>query len=83
MLFGTQRVVDTLIDDIAYTIGVDRASLRVVCAKETILMKTLELTQSSKGVRRKRLDCGMLLKTDAKRIIDGVEGRPCFLFALR
>lgn len=28
--FGSQRVVDTLVDDIAYTIGVDRAALHVV-----------------------------------------------------
>lgn len=28
--FGSQRVVDTLVDDIAYTIGVDRATLHVV-----------------------------------------------------
>ncbi|KAJ9302680.1 hypothetical protein DTO271G3_54 [Paecilomyces variotii] len=27
--FGSQRVVDTLVDDIAYTIGVDRAALHV------------------------------------------------------
>ncbi|CRG87269.1 meiotic recombination protein SPO11 [Talaromyces islandicus] len=28
-LFGTQRVVDSIVDDIAYTIGVDRAALHV------------------------------------------------------
>lgn len=31
-LFGSQRVVDRLVDDLAYTIGVDRAALHVVCA---------------------------------------------------
>ena len=30
--FGSQRVVDTLVDDIAYTIGVDRSTLHVVRA---------------------------------------------------
>lgn len=29
-LFGTQQVVDSIVDDIAYTIGVDRAALHVV-----------------------------------------------------
>lgn len=28
--FGSQRVVDMLVDDIAYTAGVDRAALNVV-----------------------------------------------------
>lgn len=28
--FGSQRVVDMLVDDIAYTVGVDRAALNVV-----------------------------------------------------
>lgn len=30
--FGSQRVVDMVIDDIAHTIGVDRAALNVVRA---------------------------------------------------
>lgn len=32
--FGSQRVVDTLVDDIAYTIGVSRAALHVVCSRK-------------------------------------------------
>ena len=30
-LFGTQAVVNAIVDDIAYTIGVDRTALHVVC----------------------------------------------------
>ncbi|KAL2010459.1 hypothetical protein VTN00DRAFT_6266 [Thermoascus crustaceus] len=32
--FGSQRVVDTLVDDIAYTIGVDRAALHVLMSTD-------------------------------------------------
>jgi DNA topoisomerase VI subunit A len=32
-LFGTQSVVNTIVDDIAYTVGVDRAALHVVCTQ--------------------------------------------------
>ena len=30
LYFGSQRIVDVYVDDIAYTIGVDRAALHVV-----------------------------------------------------
>ncbi|KAJ9265472.1 hypothetical protein DTO212C5_6665 [Paecilomyces variotii] len=35
--FGSQRVVDTLVDDIAYTIGVDRAALHVTAASKGLM----------------------------------------------
>ncbi|KAJ9205285.1 hypothetical protein DTO280E4_4039 [Paecilomyces variotii] len=35
--FGSQRVVDTLVDDIAYTIGVDRAALHVTAAAKGLM----------------------------------------------
>ncbi|KAF5867196.1 endodeoxyribonuclease [Aspergillus alliaceus] len=35
--FGTQRIVDTVIDDLAYTIGVDRAALNVEAAAKGLV----------------------------------------------
>lgn len=53
-LFGTQQVVDSIVDDIAYTIGVDRAALHVVrslyCEYFCSLTKVTLKTSVGKGL---------------------------------
>lgn len=54
--FGSQRAVDTTIDDISHTIGVSRAALNVVCIMVCRAMDML----SKPGSGCKRTYCRML-----------------------
>lgn len=48
--FGSQRVVDMVVDDIAHTIGVDRAALNVEAAAKGLVAGYYQLTTSSDKV---------------------------------
>ncbi|PLB43130.1 meiotic recombination protein spo11 [Aspergillus steynii IBT 23096] len=47
--FGSQRAVDTVIDDLAHTIGVDRLSLNVEAAAKGLVTGHFRLTPQTRG----------------------------------
>lgn len=62
--FRSQDTVDTVIDELAYTIGVDRGALNVVSLRHEARGRTkralAEHTCTLTGSRRKRLDSRVL-----------------------
>ncbi|OJI88258.1 hypothetical protein ASPTUDRAFT_160569 [Aspergillus tubingensis CBS 134.48] len=48
--FGTQRTVDTLVDDLAHTMGVDRAALYVEAAAKGLVVGYYQITTRSGAV---------------------------------
>ncbi|GLB01830.1 hypothetical protein AtubIFM57258_000240 [Aspergillus tubingensis] len=53
--FGTQRTVDTLVDDLAHTMGVDRAALYVEAAAKGLVVGYYQITTRSGAVVDARL----------------------------
>lgn len=41
-VFGSQRIVDRLVDDFAHTVGVDRTALNVVCTGVPLVLLIVE-----------------------------------------
>ncbi|KAE8144853.1 meiotic recombination protein spo11 [Aspergillus avenaceus] len=46
-LFGTQKVVDDIVDDVAYTVGLDRSALNVEAAAKGLVVGSYQLKTSS------------------------------------
>ncbi|KAJ9227149.1 hypothetical protein DTO027B5_843 [Paecilomyces variotii] len=69
--FGSQRVVDTLVDDIAYTIGVDRAALHVTAAAKGLMAGDFSLTLKLGNI----LDIGAASEIDTKPLSYFLKGR--------
>ncbi|GLA39277.1 hypothetical protein AnigIFM63309_006614 [Aspergillus niger] len=53
--FGSQKTVDTLVDDLAHTMGVDRAALYVGAAAKGLVVGYYQMTTKSAGVVDARL----------------------------
>ncbi|KAI2821009.1 hypothetical protein CBS63078_1710 [Aspergillus niger] len=53
--FGSQKTVDTLVDDLAHTMGVDRAALYVGAAAKGLVVGYYQMTTTSAGVVDARL----------------------------
>lgn len=62
--FGSQQIVDTIIDDIAHTIGVDRAALNVVIHLDQLFDSNVQLTSDGAGSGSQRACCGILSSDD-------------------